>query len=282
MARPLHYQPSTLPQLNDSVAFFLVHSFIPNHRVLSSYYHVEYLTQWVRSNFLTGKKSDKSIHSFKKSVAMGTKPINSEAVNFFLSACCIEAFNFTIWSFSSKRVHDRVFKATSFAFVEVWIYLSVDQDPNAYKDRSAWVDTTSRGGRNWPVSIPTKDLHKFFEFRLRVSSTTAFSVNTVDGPPTTSSRFFPKDLHLPQWMDRILQQLICVDKCRPGLVKYNQNLTYRYLYRGKRQSFLLCPQSWQNIFIIIPARKVLDWSHLFLLPYLLQVFYSSRVWLWQL
>ena len=42
---------------------------------------------------------------------MGTKPINTEAVIFLLSACCKEAFNFTFWSCSSEIGHDHILKA---------------------------------------------------------------------------------------------------------------------------------------------------------------------------
>ena len=64
-----------------------------------------------RTQFLTGTEVVKATHGLKHGVAMGTQPINSEAVIFLLSACCKEAFNFTFWSCSLEVRHDHVFKA---------------------------------------------------------------------------------------------------------------------------------------------------------------------------
>ena len=63
------------------------------------------------AEILTGTKVIKSTHCFKHSIAMRKKPINTEAVNFLLSACCKEAFNFTFWSRSLEIGHDHIFKA---------------------------------------------------------------------------------------------------------------------------------------------------------------------------
>ena len=49
--------------------------------------------------------------------------------------------------------------------------------------------------------------------------------------------FFPEGLYLLLLRDRNLHQLICVSKCWPGLVEYNQALTYQYLCQDKKQSF---------------------------------------------
>ena len=38
--------------------------------------------------------------------------INTETVGLFLSACSVEAFNFTLEPCMSKRGHDHIFKAT--------------------------------------------------------------------------------------------------------------------------------------------------------------------------
>ena len=64
-----------------------------------------------RTQLLTGTEVVKATHGFKHSVAMRTKPINTEGVNFLLSACCEEAFNFTIRSCTLKFRHDHIFKA---------------------------------------------------------------------------------------------------------------------------------------------------------------------------
>ena len=40
------------------------------------------------------------------------------------------------------------------------------------------------------ASIPTIDLHKLFDFRIKVSFATAFLVNTIEGPPVIFSRIF--------------------------------------------------------------------------------------------
>ena len=65
----------------------------------------------------------------------------------------------------------------------------MDQDPSAYKDRWAWVDTSKIDivGQH---QIATIDLHMFVDFRTKVSSTTAFRVKTIEGPLTTSSQKF--------------------------------------------------------------------------------------------
>ena len=64
-----------------------------------------------RTQLLTGTEVVKATHGFKHSVAVRTKPINSEAVNFLLSACCKEDFNFTFWSCSLELGHDHILKA---------------------------------------------------------------------------------------------------------------------------------------------------------------------------
>ena len=52
-------------------------------------------------------------------------------------------------------------------------------------------------------SIPTLDLHMFADFRMKVSSTIALRVKTIDGPPTTSSRFFFQKLFISfgEWIE---------------------------------------------------------------------------------
>ena len=43
--------------------------------------------------------------------AMRTKRNNTEAVNYLLSVCSVEALNFTIRSFTLGKRHDDIFKA---------------------------------------------------------------------------------------------------------------------------------------------------------------------------
>ena len=61
---------------------------------------------------LTGTEVVKATHGFKYSVAMRTKAINTEAVNFLLSAGSVEALNFTIRSCTLKVRLDHILKAT--------------------------------------------------------------------------------------------------------------------------------------------------------------------------
>ena len=63
-----------------------------------------------RTQLLTGAEVVKATPGFKHSVAMRTKPINTKTVNFLLSACCKEAFNFTFWSCSLEMGHDHILK----------------------------------------------------------------------------------------------------------------------------------------------------------------------------
>ena len=101
-----------------------------------------------RTQLLTGTEVVKAAHGFKHSVAMRTKPINPEAVNFLLSACCKETFNFTIRSCTLKKRRP-YFQSCGSCFVEVRIYSFLNRNSNACKDRSAWVDTSSRDIVGW-------------------------------------------------------------------------------------------------------------------------------------
>ena len=56
--------------------------------------------------FFTGTKLVKACHCVEYSVAMKTKFINLETVNFLRSACSVEAFNFRFWSCSLEIGHD--------------------------------------------------------------------------------------------------------------------------------------------------------------------------------
>ena len=63
-----------------------------------------------QTKFLTGIKVAKAFHCFEKRVAMRTKTINTEAVIFLLSDCCLVVLGFAIWSCSLEREHDHIFK----------------------------------------------------------------------------------------------------------------------------------------------------------------------------
>ena len=73
-------------------------------------------------------------------------------------------------------------------------------------------------------------------------------------------------------MDRILHQWICVRKYWPGLVKFNQALSYRYLCHVKKQYFFALPPKLAQYLYCCTTAKVFERAHLFLLPYLLKVF----------
>ena len=168
------------------------------------------------------------------SVAMKTKAIKTEAVIFFLSACCIEIFNFTFRPLSLK-IENRT-----------WPLLQIYGFGFSKRESTRlWINFPMRMKAGW---------HRFI-YRVRISLASinpnirfpnvcwfsnknciinCFSLKTVDGPPTNSSEFFPKDLYLPPVLVRFLHQCVCVDDCWPGLVKYNQLSAYRYLCRGKR------------------------------------------------
>ena len=62
--------------------------------------------------FLTGTENVKATHYFEHSVATPTKPIKVDTVNFLLSACSVDAFNFTFGFCLLKIGHGHSFKAT--------------------------------------------------------------------------------------------------------------------------------------------------------------------------
>ena len=65
------------------------------------------------SNTLTGTEVIKAAHGIKRGVAIKRKTIKTEAVNFFLSACCEETLEFAIGSGSLKLGHGHFFKTTA-------------------------------------------------------------------------------------------------------------------------------------------------------------------------
>ena len=102
--------PFALPHFTNFEAFLL-------HKVSSQCKEPSFLATTLKIHFkeretqlLTGTQVVKATHGFEHSVAMRAKPINTEAVNFLLSACCKEAFNFTFWSCSLEIGHDHNFK----------------------------------------------------------------------------------------------------------------------------------------------------------------------------
>ena len=109
--------PFTLPHFNkiEASLLYLVSSQCIELSLITATLDI-LLTKWW-THFSTGRKVVKATHGFKRSVAMRTRAINTKAVNFLLSACCIEAFNFTIWSCSLKKRQDKIFKAVYFVML---------------------------------------------------------------------------------------------------------------------------------------------------------------------
>ena len=110
--------PFALPHFNNLEAFLLY--IVASQCIELSLFDttLNILFSEGRTQLLTGTEVVKATHGFKHSVAMRTKPINTEAVNFLLSACCKEAFNFTFWSCSLKKRHDYIFKAAALVLLK--------------------------------------------------------------------------------------------------------------------------------------------------------------------
>ena len=107
----LQYPPFTLPHFKNLEAFLL-------YKVSSQRIELSLLATTLKiffserkTQFLTGTEMAKATQAIENSVAMRTKSINTEAVNFFLSACCKEVFSFIFWSCSLKIGHYHVFDA---------------------------------------------------------------------------------------------------------------------------------------------------------------------------
>ena len=92
--------PFTLPRFNEGETFIVY--IASSHFIEFSFFTttMNIVFSERQTNFLTRIKKVKAAHWFEHGVAMTTKNINSEAVNFLLSACCIEALNFAMWSCS--------------------------------------------------------------------------------------------------------------------------------------------------------------------------------------
>ena len=103
--------PFTLPHFNNLETFFLyiVSSQCIEVSLLATTLNIFFSER--KTQLLTGREVVKAIPGFKHSVAMRTKPINTETVIFLLSACCKESFTLTFWSCSLEIGHDHIFKA---------------------------------------------------------------------------------------------------------------------------------------------------------------------------
>ena len=102
--------PFALPHFNNFEAFFLyiVSSQCIELSLLATTLNIIFSER--RTQLLTGAEVVKATHGLKHSVTIGRNPIDNELVNFLLSACCKEAFNFTFWSCSMYIKHDHIFE----------------------------------------------------------------------------------------------------------------------------------------------------------------------------
>ena len=126
----------THPHFNSSEIFF---SFVaPPQRIelspLTTTLNIYLSERW--SNFLRGTKVIKAAHGFKCSVAMRTETIHTESLIFSLCVLYRRSLICNMFFFVENRTWP-IFRSNGSCFVEVWIYLSLDRDPNAYKHR--WV-----------------------------------------------------------------------------------------------------------------------------------------------
>ena len=118
--------PFALPHFNKLVTFllYIVSSQCIELSLLATTLNILFSER--RTQLLTKTQAVKATHGFKHSVAMWKKPINTEAVNFLLSACCKEAFNFIFWFCSLEVRHDHILKAAGLVFsrnesIRIWI-----------------------------------------------------------------------------------------------------------------------------------------------------------------
>ena len=114
IARLVQSATFILQNFNDSEAFF---SYVPSSQFIALFLLTTTLNNFradSRLHFLTGAKVIKAAYGFKRSVASRTKPetLNTEAVNFSLSVCFIEALDIAIWSCLLKIRHGHTFKVT--------------------------------------------------------------------------------------------------------------------------------------------------------------------------
>ena len=109
----------TLSHINDSEAFF---SYTNSSQFIEIFLFnttMSFLFSDRRSNLLTGTKVVKANQCFKQSFAMRKKRINNEPVKINLSAYCMEALVFAIWSCSLKIGHDHIIKNTGLVLSDV-------------------------------------------------------------------------------------------------------------------------------------------------------------------
>ena len=144
--------PFAISHFNNLETFFLyiVSSQCIELSLLATTLNIFFSERWTQ--LLTGAEVVKATHGFKHSVAKRTKPINTEAVNLLLSACCEKAFNFHILVLFVENRTWPYSQSCGSRFVEVWNYSFLIRNPNAYKDRSAWVDTSNRDIVGWHQS----------------------------------------------------------------------------------------------------------------------------------
>ena len=111
------------------------------------------------------------------------------------------------------------------------------------------------------------DFHQFIESRIEISSPTAISVNTMDGPPTPSSRILSnKSLSLSvKGKDFPIFGLLGQLFTRIGRVhpKLNMSLPCIAVYINYLLHSFWCKN---NVLFVIPAQKVFEGAHVFLLP----------------
>ena len=207
------------------------------------------------TQFSTETEVVKATHGFKHSVTMRTKPINTEAIIFFVSVCCKETFNFTFWSCLLEIGHDYTFQAAGLVFsscesTRLWIEI-----PTRLK--------TGRHGSTHRVGISLAGINPNNRFAYACGLSNKSLINNCFGCKndrwTTNnifSNFFPKGLLLLPWRDRILQQYTCVSNYWPSLVKYKQVSTYRYLCRGKKQFFCIAFKLGTTCFLLYQRKSL--------------------------
>ena len=115
------------------------------------------------------------------------------------------------------------------------------------------------------------DLRIFSAFRIKLSSTTALRLRTIDGPPKTSSQIFSNNswsVSVKGW------SLAFVDLFRQMLARFwsvQPSFNLSFFCRFKMKSIFHCLQSRNNVFVSVSTQQFFKRSHFFILPKLLQV-----------
>ena len=115
---------------------------------------------------------------------------------------------------------------------------------------------------------------------MKVLSTTALLVNTMNGPPTM---FFLILCNKSLRSSVKRKSFASVGLCRQTLAKlakvqrsfHNSNLYF--VVKGSH--FLHCLQSGINIFVVTPTQEFFKWIHMFLFRYFLQVLIILSSWM---